>query len=62
MASDEDDAIEYVKGLLSFLPQNNLDEAPAYDEQADLTPDGRGPRARHADPGLPRTSPTTCTT
>lgn len=38
MASDEDDAIEYVKGLLSFLPQNNLDEAPSYDEQADLTP------------------------
>lgn len=38
MASDEDDAIEYVKGLLSFLPQNNLDEAPSYDEQADLAP------------------------
>ena len=36
MASDEDDAIEYVKALLSFLPQNNLDEAPAYDEVADL--------------------------
>ncbi|HVK28942.1 MAG TPA: acyl-CoA carboxylase subunit beta [Nocardioides sp.] len=38
MASDEDDAIEYVKGLLSFLPQNNLDEAPSYDDQADLAP------------------------
>lgn len=41
MASDEDDAIEYVKGLLSFLPQNNLDEAPVYDEPlsaADLEP------------------------
>ncbi len=36
MASDEDDAIEYVKALLSFLPLNNLDEAPAYDEVADL--------------------------
>ncbi len=36
MASDEDDAIEYVKGLLSFLPQNNLDELPTYDEVADL--------------------------
>ncbi len=36
MASDEEDAIEYVKALLSFLPQNNLDEAPAYDEEADL--------------------------
>ena len=36
MASDEEDAIEYVKALLSYLPQNNLDEAPAYDEVADL--------------------------
>ncbi|WP_395694538.1 acyl-CoA carboxylase subunit beta [Nocardioides sp.] len=31
MASDEDDAIEYVKALLSYLPQNNLDELPSYD-------------------------------
>ncbi len=36
MGHDEDDAIEYVKTLLSFLPQNNLDEAPSYDEEADL--------------------------
>ena len=36
MGSDEDDAIEYVKALLSFLPQNNLDEPFAYDEPADL--------------------------
>jgi propionyl-CoA carboxylase beta chain len=36
MASDEEDALEYVKALLSFLPQNNLDEPPAYDEPADL--------------------------
>jgi len=32
MGSDEDDAIEYVKALLSYLPQNNLDEATAYPE------------------------------
>lgn len=38
MGSDEEDAIEYVKALLSYLPQNNLDEAPAYDEVADLEP------------------------
>jgi propionyl-CoA carboxylase beta chain len=38
MASDEDDAIEYVKTLLGFLPQNNLDEAPAYAEEADPAP------------------------
>src|SRR5687768_14832509 len=27
MGSDEDDAIEYVNALLSFLPQNNMEEA-----------------------------------
>lgn len=32
MGTDEDDAIEYVKALLSYLPQNNLDEAPTYDD------------------------------
>jgi propionyl-CoA carboxylase beta chain len=32
MGHDEDDAIEYVKTLLSFLPQNNLDELPSYPE------------------------------
>ncbi|WP_310964439.1 acyl-CoA carboxylase subunit beta [Nocardioides terrisoli] len=30
MGADEEDAIEYVKALLSYLPQNNLDEPPAY--------------------------------
>jgi len=35
MAADEDDALEYAQGLLSFLPQNNLDPAPTYDEVAD---------------------------
>jgi propionyl-CoA carboxylase beta chain len=30
MGSDEDDAIEYVKALLSYLPQNNLDPAPVF--------------------------------
>jgi propionyl-CoA carboxylase beta chain len=34
MGADEEDAIEYVKALLSYLPQNNLDPAPAYDEAA----------------------------
>ncbi|MGV3562189.1 MAG: acyl-CoA carboxylase subunit beta [Nocardioides sp.] len=32
MASDEEDAFEYVKALLSYLPQNNLDELPVYPE------------------------------
>ncbi|MCW2754132.1 MAG: accD5 1 [Marmoricola sp.] len=36
MGTDEDDAIEYVKALLSYLPQNNLDPAPSFEEVADL--------------------------
>ena len=36
MGSDEDDALEYVKALLSFLPQNNLDEPVVHDQPADL--------------------------
>jgi propionyl-CoA carboxylase beta chain len=31
LASDEDDAINFVKALLSYLPSNNLDPAPIYD-------------------------------
>jgi propionyl-CoA carboxylase beta chain len=38
MASDEADALEYVKALLSYLPSNNMDEPPAYAEVADLEP------------------------
>jgi propionyl-CoA carboxylase beta chain len=37
MGADEDDALEYTKALLSYLPQNNLDDAPSYDEVADLS-------------------------
>jgi propionyl-CoA carboxylase beta chain len=36
MGSDEEDAIEYVKALISYLPQNNLDPAPTFDDPADL--------------------------
>ncbi len=41
MASDEEDALEYVKALLSYLPSNNLEEPPAFEGGADLarTPD-----------------------
>ncbi len=38
LAADEADAIEYVKTLLGFLPQNNLDEPPTYPTDADLEP------------------------
>lgn len=36
MGHDETDAIDYVKALISYLPQNNLDEPVVYDEVADL--------------------------
>jgi propionyl-CoA carboxylase beta chain len=36
LAADEADAIEYVKALLSFLPSNNLEDAPSYDEDVTL--------------------------
>jgi propionyl-CoA carboxylase beta chain len=37
MATDESDAFDYVRALLSYLPSNNLDEPPIYDVEADLT-------------------------
>ena len=38
LAADESDAIEYVRELLSYLPQNNLEDPPIYDEEeVDLT-------------------------
>ncbi len=36
MAHDEEDAFDYVKHLLSFLPSNNLDEVPSHDVETDL--------------------------
>lgn len=36
MATDEDDAIDYVKALLSYLPSNNLEDAPVFGEELDL--------------------------
>ena len=36
LASDESDAIEYVKGLLSYLPSNNLDPLPGDEIESDL--------------------------
>ncbi|HSY14598.1 MAG TPA: acyl-CoA carboxylase subunit beta [Jatrophihabitantaceae bacterium] len=39
LGSDEDDAISYVKGLLSYLPSNNLDPLPIYDTDVTDTVD-----------------------
>ncbi|HWC81244.1 MAG TPA: acyl-CoA carboxylase subunit beta [Pseudonocardiaceae bacterium] len=38
MAADDDDAINYVKELLSFLPSNNLSDPPVFDELEGLAP------------------------
>ncbi|MBN2177753.1 MAG: acyl-CoA carboxylase subunit beta [Demequinaceae bacterium] len=36
LASDEDDAIDYAKHLLQYLPENNLTDPPSWDMEADL--------------------------
>ena len=35
--TDEQDAIDYVKALLSYLPSNNMEEPPAFDAEDDLS-------------------------
>ena len=38
LAADEADALEYVRELLTYLPQNNLEDPPVFEEgEADLT-------------------------
>jgi propionyl-CoA carboxylase beta chain len=36
MGTDEDDALEYVKALLSYLPPNNLEDPPVFDDPAEM--------------------------
>jgi propionyl-CoA carboxylase beta chain len=36
MATDEDDALDYVRALLDHLPSNNLEDAPTYEVEAEL--------------------------
>ena len=36
MATDEEDALDYVRALLSHLPSNNLEEAPDFATEVDL--------------------------
>ena len=36
LASDEQDALDYARALLSFLPDNNLTDPPAYDAESEL--------------------------
>ena len=37
MGRDEDDAIDYVKALLSYLPSNNLEDAPSFESDVEDT-------------------------
>jgi len=36
LASDEDDALDYARSLLSYLPDNNLTESPVYAHSSEL--------------------------
>jgi propionyl-CoA carboxylase beta chain len=36
LASDEEDALDYARSLLSYLPQNNLAELPVYESEPEL--------------------------
>lgn len=36
LASDEEDALDYARNLLSYLPQNNLAELPAFEAEPEL--------------------------
>jgi propionyl-CoA carboxylase beta chain len=38
LAESEEDALEYVRALLSFLPSNNLEDAPDFGTPVDLEP------------------------
>jgi propionyl-CoA carboxylase beta chain len=37
LATDEADALNYARALLSYLPSNNLDQAPSFDSDVDLS-------------------------
>ena len=39
MGADEDDALEYVRALISYLPDNNLSEPPVFEADGSLEPD-----------------------
>jgi propionyl-CoA carboxylase beta chain len=39
LAADEEDAISYVRTLIGFLPQNNLEDAPAFEVENARDPD-----------------------
>ena len=52
LGEDEDDAINYVKSLLSYLPSNNLDPLPVYETAVSRRRRRGRPVPRHVRPGL----------
>ena len=61
LGADEDDAIDYVKALLSYLPSNNLDPLPVYDTEVSDVRRGRPTRSSTRSSPTRPTRPTTCT-
>ena len=53
MGADEQDALDIVKNLLSYLPSNNMDPAPVFDNPAPPSTSPTRTGARHHHPGLP---------
>ncbi len=53
MGQDEDDAIDYVKALLSYLPSNNLEDAPSFEPDTDGLSDGVTDEDRFLDTFIP---------
>ena len=62
MGADEEDAIDYVKALLSYLPRTTSTRPPTFDDggRTSSSPTSTG-RSTPSSPTRP-TSPTTCTT
>ena len=52
LAEDEDDAIDYVRTLLGFLPDNNMAELPVYESGVRVRDDGCRPLPEHDHPRL----------
>ena len=58
LADDDRDCLELTRALLSYLPSNNLDDAPAYDERGPRQPRAGRPSSTRSSRTRP-TSPTT---
>ncbi len=62
LAADEKDAIEYVRELLTYLPQNNLEDPAALSTTRTTSPSPTTTASSTPSSRTRRTSPTTCAT